>query len=194
MDRDIQTAIQKLAGTFKRDSVTMLAGTVKSVDEDKATCVVVVENDVEVPDVRLQSVICDGLLILPVVESDVMILFSKQNEPFICLYSDIKKWYMQVGDSSDTITDDGKRIFNDGKFGGLIKVKDPDDSNIGLLKKINNLENLVNNILTTLKSTTIPLAPSGTYPFAPLYTSLSNIAPITSESDITSNLITHGKI
>lgn len=192
-DRDLQTAIRKLAGTFKRDSVTILPATVKSVDEDKATCVVVVVNDVEIPDVRLQSTICDGLLILPKVDSDVMILFSIQNEPFICLYGDVDKYYLQVGDSSDTMTNDGKRVFNDGKFGGLIKVKDPDNANIGLLKKINNIENLLNGFINIYNTHTHTATSFGSPTTVPSSVESQSINPITSEGDITSNLITHGK-
>ena len=35
-DRAIKTAIQKMAGTFKDDTVQLFIGTVESVDEDKA--------------------------------------------------------------------------------------------------------------------------------------------------------------
>jgi hypothetical protein len=71
------------------------------------------------------------------------------------------------------------------QYGGLIKIEK-------LVDKINALENLVNNILDTLKTTTIPLAPSGTYPFAPLYTTFNDITPVTSKGDLENPNIKHG--
>lgn len=192
-DRDIQTGIQKLAGTFKLDTVAMIQATVKSVDEDKATCVCVAANDVEIPDVRLQSTVCDGLLIIPSIDSDVIIITSKYNEPFVALFGDVKKWYLQVGDSSDTITSDGKRVFNDGKFGGLIKVKDPDNTNAGLLKKINNLENIVNAFIGKYNGHTHTASSFGAPTTVPSTLQTDTLTP-TQESEITSNLITHGKV
>ena len=116
------------------------------------------------------------MIIFPSVNSTVIVALSTQNSAFVLMYSDIDKvQYM------------------DGSFGGMIKVKDGDDPTVGLLKKINNLENLVNSILNALKTTTIPLAPSGTYPFAPLYAAINEITPITSESDLVNDLVVHGK-
>lgn len=74
--------------------------------------------------------------------------------------------------------------FNDGSNGGLVKVKE-------LVEKINSLENQLNTILSTLKATTIPLAPTGTYPFLPLYSNIQPILPITLEADIKNDKVKH---
>lgn len=184
-DRSVKNAVQKLAGTFKEDTVQLIIGTVESVDEDKAICSVKIQNDVTLPNVSLQASICDGLLIVPVVDSTVYVLTSKYNTPLIVQYSDIDKFELQVNDSSFLVNNDGSFQFNDGSFDGLVKVGE-------LVKKVNALENLVNNILSTLKGTTIPLAPSGTYPFAPLYAAFNNISPITQQKDIENDKIKHG--
>ena len=184
-DRSVKNAVQKLAGTFKEDTVQLIIGTVESVDEDKAICSVKIQNDVTLPNVSLQASICDGLLIVPVVDSTVYVLTSKYNTPLIVQYSDIDKFELQVNDSSFLVSNDGSFQFNDGSFDGLVKVGE-------LVKKVNALENLVNNILNTLKGTTIPLAPSGTYPFAPLYAAFNDINPITQQSDIENDKIKHG--
>lgn len=186
-DRSINTAILKMSGQFKTDTVKYIVGTVKSVD--KNTCVVTCvsgDSPIDIPNVLLQAEVCDGLLITPKVDSTVFVCVSIYNPPYVAMFSDIDEFYLQVGDSSLTITNDGKIKLNDGSYDGLIQIKE-------LVKKINALENLVNNILTTLKSTTIPLAPSGTYPFAPLYSALNNISPITQQADIENKDITHGK-
>jgi hypothetical protein len=84
-------------------------------------------------------------------------------------------------------------MYNDGGYGGAIKSIDPDNSNSGLLYRINQIETLVNNILTTLKASTVPLAPSGTYQFGALFSAYSDISPTTQRADIESDYITHGK-
>ena len=187
-DRSIRTAVETMSGNFGQDRVQLLVCKVKSVDEDKSTCVVLSKSgkeSVEIPNVSLQVGVCDGLQIIPKVDSDVLILRSTYQSPFVVNWSDIDKYYIQVGDSSFTIENDGKMQLNDGSYDGLVKVKE-------LTDKINALENLVNNLLNTLKTTTIPLAPSGTYPFAPLYASFNPIQPITQQSDIENINITHG--
>jgi hypothetical protein len=177
-----------MSGNFGQDRVQLLVCKVKSVDEDKSTCIVLSKSgkeSVEIPNVSLQVGVCDGLQIIPKIDSDVLILRSTYQSPFVVNWSDIDKYYIQVGDSSFTIENDGKMQLNDGSYDGLVKVKE-------LTDKINALENLVNNLLNTLKATTIPLAPSGTYPFAPLYASFNPIQPITQQSDIENINITHG--
>ena len=184
-DRSVKNAVQKLAGTFKEDTVQLIIGIVERVDEDKAICSVKIQNDVTLPNVSLQASICDGLLIIPVVDSTVYVLTSKYNTPLVIQWSDIDKFMLQVGDSYLEVNNDGTFQFNDGSFDGLAKVGE-------LVKKFNALENLVNNMLNTLKNTTIPLAPSGTYPFAPLYAAFNDINPITQQSDIENDKIKHG--
>lgn len=158
-DREIETAVRKLAGTFELDIPSVTIGVVKSVDENAATCVVTVTNGVDVPNVRLQAAVCDGLLILPVVGSDVVIMSSVQNTPFVVLYSDIDKLYLQVGDSSLTVFNKpqsgGQEIrFNDGKFGGLITLIDPNNPDGGVLARINKLEDDLNKIKTAFATWT----------------------------------------
>lgn len=189
-DRSIKAAIQQMAGTFGQDVVKLNVGVVKSVDEDKSTCTVLIKGineSVEVPNVNLQVGVCDGLQIIPAVDSEVLVITSTYNQSYIIQYSDVDKYYLQVGDSEVTINNDGTMQLNDGSYDGLVKVKE-------LTDKLNALENLVNNILNTLKTTTIPLAPSGTYPFAPLYASFNAISPITQQQDIENDKITHGTI
>lgn len=192
-DRSVITAIQKAAGTFKEDSVKLYVGVVKDFDEDKATCNVIIENDVVLPNVKLQSAICDGLLIIPKKDSTVYVLTSTYNDSLIVQFSDIEKYYLQVGESSFTIFNDAQSggeqiVLNDGSYKGIVKVED-------LVKKINAIEDKVNAINTAIKTTTVVLAPSGTYPLTtnPDVAALTDITPKTTEDDLQNKKVTHGK-
>lgn len=120
-------------------------------------------------DVRLATgTDATNLLITPAINSMVMVGMINENDGIILMYSAIS-----------TINLRGSQ------YGGIPEVEP-------LVAKINALENLVNAILTALKGTTIPLAPSGTYPFAPLYAALSDITPITQITDLENTAVTHG--
>jgi hypothetical protein len=80
------------------------------------------------------------------------------------------------------IIQDDVIVFNDGESPMVVIEK--------LVDKINQLEEKYNTLLNTLKTTVIPLAPAGTYPFAPLYTSQLPITP-TQQSEIEDPKILH---
>ena len=183
-DRALEYGIRKLAGTFGRDSVKLITGTVKSVDGN--TCVVVIENDVELPNVQLQSAICDGLLITPKVDSMVTVITSIYGLPFVSQFSDIDNLYLQVGDSSLTVNNDATIQLNDGSFGGLIKIEK-------LVEKINALEDLLNGFINIYNGHThvVSVAPGTSDPT--LATESQTISPTTQKSDIENSDITHGE-
>lgn len=190
-DRAITTAIQKAAGTFKSDTVSLIVGTIKSVDEDKSTCVVVIENGVELPNVLLQSSVCDGLLIVPKKDSTVYVLTSKYNSPLIVQYSDLEKLYLQVGDGSLTVFKDTANNqpliqLNDGSYGGLIKIDE-------LVKKINALENLINGFITIYNTHTHTASAFGSPTTVPSSVETQNISPTTQKSDLENTNVNHGK-
>lgn len=169
--RELKDSIQQLAGTFNRDIVEIIACAVDSVDKTSRTCectAISGNSTTKLSGVQLMTEVSDGLLLLPSVGSTVMVGKSTRNIAFVLMYSDVDSIVMLGGD-----------------LGGLVKV-------IDLVAKINALENLVNNILTTLKNTTIPLAPSGTYPFASLYASFTSISPVTTRAAIENTNITQG--
>lgn len=184
-DRAIKTAVQKLAGTFKGDTVQLIIGTVESVDEDKAICSVKIQNDVILPNVSLQASICDGLLIIPVVDSTVYVLTSKYNTPLIVQYSDIDKFELQVNDSSFLVNNDGSFQFNDGSFDGLVKVG-------ALVDKINALENLLNGFITIYNTHTHTASSFGAPTTVPSAIESQQINPITQQQDIENDKIKHG--
>ena len=185
VDRAIETAVQKLAGTFKQDTVLLTSAVVKSVDESKATCVCIIGEDIEVPNVLLQNAVCDGLLIVPKVDSNVYLLTSKYKQPFVAQFSDIDKVYLQVGDSSFTVTNDGKIQMNDGSYGSLIQIQK-------LVDKINALENLLNGFITIYNTHFHPVPALGNS-LVTTQTETQQISPVTAIADIENNKITHGK-
>jgi len=137
-DRSIISAIQKMTGTFNIDSVYLLTGNVISVDEANGHCEVEAISGLsatKINNVSFQSVISDGVDFIPVVGSEVKVLFSKYTSPFIVQYGDIEKMFFAANQIQ----------FNDGQLGGLIKI-------IELTQKLNNAENKINEIINAFNS------------------------------------------
>jgi len=178
LDREIKEAVKHLADTHLKDDVKFVDCTVDSVDVDAGTCSATPigeNNPTQIINIELEAEVCDGLLIIPVVNSTISVIYSTRNTPYVYKFSDI-----------DSVVYSGNTWqFGDGSFEGLVKV-------IELTSKINNLESLFNQILQILKTTSIPLAPSGTYPFAPLYAAILSINPLTKKEDISNPNVTHG--
>lgn len=151
---------------------------VSSVDEDACSCECKLVSGVDLFDVSLKSIIDNknGIVIIPKVGSLVLVSYIENNSKnaFVVAFDEVDK----ITIASESI------VINGGDNKGLVKLEP-------LVDKINALENQLNNILNVLKTTTIPLAPTGTYPFAPLYASINNIAPVTTESDLENTKVKH---
>jgi len=132
-----------MAGTYNSDTNYLVTGTVSKVDEAAGTCdvdAITGSATTEIQGVELQTVVSDGLLIIPKIGSEVKVLFSKYTTPFIVQYSEVEKMYL-----SGTLIQ-----FNDGKLGGLVTVNE-------LVNKLNALENKLNSIITWGATVTPPL-------------------------------------
>ena len=189
-DRSIKAAIQQMAGTFGQDVVKLNVGKVKSVDEDKSTCVVVIKGinqSVEVPNVNLQVGVCDGLQIIPAVDSDVLIITSTFNQSYIIQYSDVDKYYLQVGDSELTINNDGTMQLNDGSYDGLVKVAE-------LTQKLNDIEQDINALKLVFSGWVVTPFDGGAALKAAAATWYAQQLTPTQQEEIENNLITHGTI
>lgn len=153
-------------------------GSVTSVSESDCSCEIKLLNGIDLFDVNLKSIIDNdnGLVLFPKVNSKVLVCLIDNNpkNAFVVAFDELEKVTMKVESF----------IINDGDNKGLVKLTK-------LVEKVNALENLLNNVLTTLKATTIPLAPSGSYPFAPLFAAYNNITPITTESDLENTKVKH---
>lgn len=189
-DRSIRETIQQMAGTFGQDKVDLNVAVVKSVDEDKSTCVVLIKGinqSVEVPNVNLQVGVCDGLQIIPVVGSEVLVITSTYNQSYIVQYSDVDKFYLQVGDSEMTINNDGTMQLNDGSYNGLVKVQE-------LTQKLNDIENDINALKTAFSGwTPIPNDGGAALKAATGSWYGQQLQP-TQQQDIENDKITHGTI
>ena len=168
-----------------------IVGKVTKVDEENYTCnVMPLDNDAELFKVRLKPAVDNdkkGVISIPTTGSYVLVgMISKTEASFIVRCSNIEKYYI-IGDGGNALEfkNDGTILINGDIHDGLVKIAP-------LVSKINALETLVNNILSVLKTTTIPLAPSGTYPFAPLYSALNDITPITSKNELENTKVKHG--
>lgn len=168
---NIQSSIRKLAGVDLADSVKMFDAKVILVNENERTVQVEMIGGKSANKItaRLMASLDDGCYIIPKTDSTVIIAMSTHVEPYVAMYSDVLK-----------ITWLG------GYYDGVPILTHPTDTNKGLLKKINNLEDLLNDLITKYNAHTHVLTLSaGTGTAAPT-TSLetSSIAPVTSQTDI----------
>lgn len=188
-DRQIIESIQKLSGSQLTDQVYFLACEVLSVDKPARTCAcrsIDGARDFEFPNVRLMADVDDGFLLVPEIGSTVFVTYSRRNDPIIVLFSAIKEVLLISGDTSFSLTADGI-VLNDGSFGGLIKIEK-------LVEKINNLENLVNDLIAKFNSHTHVLTLStGTGTAAPTATPETNQLSPTKRSELENDQIKHGK-
>jgi hypothetical protein len=182
-DRQVITAIQKIAGTFSEDKVAMIVGTVDSIQGNTCTCII--DDQLPLTGVQLQAAICDGWLLVPAIGSTVVIFKSIQNDPFIGLYSDIESAYLQAGNGSIEILSDGSITLNDGSLGGIIK-------GVNLVQKLNNLENKVNQIISNFNTHTHSGVTTGPGTSGPGLTPITGTLTPTTVAQITNDKITHG--
>lgn len=190
----IKYLIQQIAGTYGKANVKLFDAIIQkgSINKDERTCIVdSVDGSLDNLVVRYMLDVSDGDTSIPLEETTVTIAMTDFTDPYIVKSTWLSEKLFVVGEQSYDILKD-KQVFNDGKYGGIPIVKDPDNSNAGLLKKINQLEEKYNDLLTSCKSVTITLAPTGTFPTASFYTTNTPISPTTKEVDISNPNITHG--
>jgi len=167
--RQIKEAIERLSGTFMQDSVKLFLANVDTVNEAERTCDVTPLTDnatTSYPSVLLMAESDDGMLIIPTINSNVIVNVSKRGVAYVAMFSEVDKMTI----ITKTITQ-----FNDGSFGGLIKVQE-------LVDKINRIENTFNTHTHVASSFGTPTTPPAT-----------PITPITMVTDLENDKITHGK-
>lgn len=186
--RQITQAIQTLAGTYNADTVHLITAEVDSVDIPSRSCSVTTisgKKTTAIENVKLMAAIDDGVLFVPTVGSTVMISYSNYNLPFIVQYSEVDQILFISGSRQVSIVD-GKIMLNDGSFGGLIQIEK-------LVQKLNNLETLVNDLVTKFNSHThILTLTSGTGTAAPTASPETTTLVQTIRNNIENTSITHG--
>ena len=110
-----------------------------------------------------------GFVLVPKVGSIVLVSFLADSECYVSMVSDV-----------DTI------FLNGNNYEGIVKAFD-------LTIKLNALENNLNNILMALKGITVSIGSGGgAVPFAPFFSAINNISPITNKADIENATVKHG--
>lgn len=160
-DRSISTAIRRLAGVANQQRIQVVDGNVQSVNVANRSCVVLLDNGVEI-DCKLMYQIGDGFLLIPSVDSTVLVMLSTYIDAVVLMCSDL-----------DMITMKGDEL------GGLVKVEN-------LTEKLNALENKVNEIITTFNLHSHPS--NG----APPATQITGTITPTVRSDLENESIKHG--
>ena len=171
------------------DRPEVYVATVDSVDIGNRTCscsLVSGSTDIALTNVKLMANVDDGMLITPTVGSTVIIESAPNIEPYVSMFSGIDKVFQVAGGSTYQIDSDGIKL-NGENFDGLVKVAK-------LTEKLNNIEDLLNDLITKYNAHTHPYvnvaAPATTSPTTSLET--GTIAPITSQSDIENTTVKHG--
>ncbi|MCA6489093.1 MAG: hypothetical protein IM569_13555 [Chitinophagaceae bacterium] len=204
-NRQIIEAVQRMTKTQLSDNVKILSATVDSVSESKRTCVVTSvssQGSVTIENVQLMASIDDGILLVPSIDSTVIIAYSTFNQPFIALFSGIEKVLLVAGENNASIQvdtegllleiaqtkvliSDGEIKLNDGAMGGLVKV-------IQLTQKLNNLENKVNQLITAYNSHVHTGVTTGPGSSATTPTQVTGSLTPTQRADIENEKIVHG--
>lgn len=188
MNEQLRKAIQQMSGTINNDNATYVLCKVDSVDAEQRICNVTVLSDftASIPDVQLMAGVEDGFLLVPSVDSQVVVCVADNKTPYVSMFSQLDKVLCVVGDMGIEVTSTAIKL-NDGSFDGLVKIAD-------LVTKLNNLENIVNDLITKYNAHTHPYvnvaAPATTSPTTSLET---DTLTLTQQSDLENTSITHGE-
>jgi hypothetical protein len=152
LESDIKKALTDFVKRL--DNPMPLICKVTSIDLNALTCYCEpVNGDADITDVRLMAQKSNGFLIIPKLNSIVCVTFIDDSNAYVSMFSEI-----------DEIQLNGKN------FDGLVKAQQ-------LTNKLNALENKVNALITACGSQVVTLAPSGTFPLANFFTSVTPLTP-----------------
>lgn len=183
--KKIIEGLKTLGKGNKPHANAIIEAKVKSVSNDN---LVLCEADgLDIPDVQLRAIIDGnnlGILVVPKANTYVLIGSIEGRQEYIVLnVQEAEKILIKVGNITLDILSTVIKLNGD-THGGLTKIQ-------SLTTKINTIENKVNAILSALQAVVVPLAPSGTYPFAPLFSPITALTN-TLQSDIENTKVKHG--
>ncbi len=166
MSKELRDALRSLVKP-NNDGFSKVC-TIDSVDLTTLTCYCMPLNgDADIINVRLMANINNGFLLVPEVESIVVVSFLSDDSAYVSLVSKVSEIQL-----------------NGKNFDGLVKVQE-------LTDKLNALENKVNDLITACQSQVVTLAPSGTFPLASFFTSVTPLTP-TQQTDIENITVKQG--
>ena len=130
----VSDLIQKLGNTYKRDFVQLIKCTVTSYNENDSTitCMPITSNFLSNITVNLSVAEGNNIELIPSIGSVVLIGYTDNGTIELLSVADADK--INISSNLDI-------SFNGGEFGGLVKINE-------LLTKINNLENIVNSLIS----------------------------------------------
>lgn len=164
---DIRQAIQALSGLNDLQYEGVVCR-VSDIDLATFTCTCTpIDGSAEFYEVLLNADADKGFTLIPASDSVVIVQQTSQANAYLTMVSKVDQVYI-AGDAN----------------GGLVKVQD-------LTSKLNALENKVNSLIIACSSQVVTLAPSGAFPLAPFFTSVSPLTP-TQQTEIENLKVKHG--
>ena len=206
LDAITRDAIQTLGGAKDSSRLKTTLATVDAVDVSTRTCTVTTIGDrggVQFENVQLMPSVDDGFLLVPAIDSTVIVGYNTFNQPFVLLFSGIDKVLLVAGENNASIQldadgllleindtklliEDGLITLNNGSLGGLVKLND-------LVNRLNLIENKVNSLIGKYNSHTHILTLStGTGTAAPTATTEAGTLTPTQPQDIENDKIIQG--
>ena len=172
---NIAQAIQTLSGATG-GRLWAADARVVSVSQSDRTCVVELQDgqSSNTLTARLMASVDDGCLMLPSVDSTVVVHGGDRVKPYVAMMSEV-----------DEI------VWLGGEYDGVPIVKDPGNANKGLLKKINNLEDKLNDLLNAYNAHTHAGVQTGAGATAVTTSLVIGTLTPTQQADIEHPKITH---
>jgi hypothetical protein len=168
---------------------TARRGVVENIDLDTCTCDVDLGNNTKLHGVKLKANEGGkevGIVVVPKDKTNVVAAMVEgvESDWVLTQTSEVESVAVFFKDGKMELKNNGEIHLNGENFGELIKIAEA-------VKKWNAIEDKVNEILTTLKGVNVALAPSGTFPFAPIF---SPITPLTKTvvNDVKNDKVKHG--
>jgi hypothetical protein len=170
--------------------------TIKSVDVDKRICVCTpVDGGADILEVRLEADITidsesepvdsdsKGWFVVPAEGSLVIITFTSKTDAFVSAWTEIETIIVK---STNTTYEQDLFTFNDGSFGGLIKIED-------LVSRLNEYEDLFTQLKTDFTAWT-PVPQDGGLALKTILLSgyLTKTIPSTVKANFENEKVTHG--
>ena len=166
MSKELRDSLKRL--TTPNGNAYSKVCTVDSVDLVNLTCYCIpINDDADITEVRLMANIDNGFLLIPEVNSIVVVSFLSDSSAYVSLVSKVSEIQL-----------------NGTNYDGLVKVQE-------LTDKLNNLENKLNDLITACSSQVVTLAPSGTFPLASFFTSVTPLIP-TQQTEIENQKVKQG--
>jgi galactitol-specific phosphotransferase system IIB component len=176
---DIRDAIMQLAGTKNVDPVKVYSGEVQSVNEDNRTCdVLVISADAEytLPNCQLSASNNDGFILIPEIDSDVVVIETVRSGRYLLLTSDVQK----------VISNQSEFIINEGENGGVPIAQKVTD-------RLNDIENKLNTFISIFNAHThtSPPAPVNPVTTTPSTSPMTQTVTVTKSSQLENTKFKH---